>query len=178
VDGTPARSLRVVGFLSVGLFVATIFLANWAISKWGPVPVGFGLEAPAGVYFAGIALTLRDVIHRQLGRWVVVAAILVGGLLTLLVSTDFAVASATAFLFSEFADLAVYEPLRRRGWLVALAVSNAVGLVVDSVVFLWLAFRSLEFLDGQILAKTWTTLLAIGVIAIARGALRPQPDIV
>jgi uncharacterized PurR-regulated membrane protein YhhQ (DUF165 family) len=169
---------RIFGLVCVVLFVATIFAANWAIDRWGPVPVGFGLEAPAGVYFAGIALTLRDVIHRQLGRWVVVAAILAGGLLTLLVSTSFAVASATAFLLSEFSDLAVYEPLRRRGWLIALSLSNAVGLVVDSVVFLWLAFGSLEFLEGQIVAKTWTTLAAIAAIGLARGVVRPQPDVV
>ena len=158
-------------------YVATIFLANWAIEQFGLVPVGPGLVAPAGVYFAGVALTLRDVIHRHLGRRWVVAAVLAGALLTLLVSARFAVASATAFLISELADLSVYEPLRRRGWLPAVAFSNAVGLVVDSVVFLWLAFGSLSFLSGQVLAKAWTTLAAIAVIGAVRATSRSRPEL-
>jgi len=42
--------------------------------------------------------------------------------------------------------------------------SSVVGLVVDSVLFLWLAFGSLEFLAGQILGKLWMVLLALPVV--------------
>jgi hypothetical protein len=38
-------------------YVATIVGANWALATFGVVPVGFGLYAPAGVYFAGLAFT-------------------------------------------------------------------------------------------------------------------------
>ena len=48
-----------------------------------------------------------------------------------------------AFLVSELADLAVYEPIRKRGWLPAVVASNIVGICVDSALFLWLAFGSL-----------------------------------
>src|SRR3546814_1158042 len=54
------------------------------------------------------------------------------------------VASAVAFLLSEFIDLAVYTPLQRRGLILAAVASSLVGLVVDSIVFLGLAFGSLE----------------------------------
>ena len=47
-------------------YIATIFAANWAIVTLGPVPVGFGLVAPAGVYFAGLAFTLRDLSRHRL----------------------------------------------------------------------------------------------------------------
>ena len=43
-----------------------------------------------------------------------------------------------------------------------------VGLVVDSIVFLWLAFGSLEFLFGQVLGKLWMVLLAIPFVAWIR----------
>jgi len=43
-------------------YILTIFAANWAITQFGLVPVGFGLLAPAGVYFAGLAFTLRDLV--------------------------------------------------------------------------------------------------------------------
>ena len=52
---------------------------------------------------------------------------------------------------------------RKRGPLAVFA-SSIVGLVVDSVLFLYLAFGSLEFLTGQILGKTWMVLLALPVV--------------
>jgi uncharacterized PurR-regulated membrane protein YhhQ (DUF165 family) len=145
-------------------YIATIFGANWAIETFGLVPVGFGLLAPAGVYFVGAAFTFRDLAHDSVGRAGIVVAILIGAGLSAIVSPQFALASGVAFLVSELADFAVYTPLRKRGWLRAVALSNAVGLVLDSVLFLWLAFGSLDFLAGQVVGKTWMTLLAIAVL--------------
>jgi hypothetical protein len=42
------------------------------------------------------------------------------------------------------------------------------GLVVDSIVFLWLAFGSLDFLAGQIVGKAWMVLLSIPFVAWLR----------
>lgn len=163
---------RPAGLASLALFIGTVFAANWAIERYGIVPVGFGLEAPAGVYFAGLAFTFRDGVRSLLGRRWVVAAILVGALLSAAVAPAFALASGVAFLVSETADALVYEPLRSRDWTVAVLVSNAVGLVVDSALFLWLAFGSLEFLTGQVLGKGWTTLVAVAILTAARAASR------
>lgn len=150
-------------------FLATIIAANWAITRFGAVPVGFGLLAPAGVLFAGLAFTLRDLLHDVGGRWWVLGAIVAGAGLSFAVAPpSIALASAVAFGVSELADWAVYSRLRGRRWLLAVAVSNAVGLVVDSGLFLWLAFGSLAFLPGQILAKGYMTLLALGVLWFAR----------
>lgn len=168
---TPARS---AGLLALAGYIATIFAANWAIERYGLAPVGFGLSAPAGVYFAGVAFTLRDLTQELLGRVWTVAAILAGAALSALVSPDFALASGLAFLFSEAADFAVYTPLRERGWLGAVAASNLVGLVIDSVLFLWLAFSSLEFLTGQIVGKGWMTALAVALLWLWRRG-RPHP---
>lgn len=155
------------------LFLGCIVGANWAIEQFGLVPVGFGLMAPAGVYFAGLTFTFRDLAHDSVGRRWVVAAILVGAALSYLISPAFAVASGVAFLASEMADLAVYSPFRRRSWLGAVALSNTVGLVIDSALFLWLAFGSLEFLPGQVVGKAWMTALAVLVLWGARRAV-PQ----
>jgi hypothetical protein len=146
-----------IGWVAALGYVLTIFAANWLIQHVGPVGVGFGLMAPAGVYAAGLAFTLRDVVQVTLGRLATVLAILIGAALSYLVSPAFAVASATAFLFSELADFAVYTPLERRSWLGAVTLSNTVGLLVDSVLFLWLAFGSLAFLPGQLVGKAWMT---------------------
>jgi uncharacterized PurR-regulated membrane protein YhhQ (DUF165 family) len=139
---------------------------------WGRdlVPVGFGLTAPAGVYFVGLAFTLRDAVQETLGRRWVVAAIVVGALFSALLSAQLALASAAAFLLSELADFAVYTPLRERSWLGAVAASNTVGALVDSALFLWLAFGSLAFLVGQMVGKLWMTLLAVALVALWRQA--------
>ena len=79
-----------------------------------------------------------------------------------------------AFLTSEARDLAVYTPLIGRGSVVAAVVlSNTVGLVVDTVVFLQLAFHSLDFWQGQVIGKAWMTLLALLLIPFARRLLVP-----
>ena len=160
--------------IALACYIATIFLANWAIARLGLVPVGFGLEGPAGVYFAGLAFTFRDLVQDRLGRMWTVAAILAGAGLSFLVSPDFAVASAAAFLVSESLDFAVYTPLRERNWIGAVAASNVVGLVADSALFLWLAFGSLDFLAGQVVGKAWMTVLAAAVLWLLRRRLGPR----
>lgn len=151
-------------------FIGTVVGANWALSTFGIVSIGFGLAAPAGVYFAGLAFTCRDYIHEQLGRRFVITAILVGAGLSWFLEPAFAVASGAAFLLSETADYAVYAPLRRRGWIRAVAASNLVGLAVDSALFLWLAFGSLDFIEGQLVGKAYMTLAAIvAITAVRRG---------
>ncbi|MFN8524922.1 MAG: VUT family protein [Chloroflexota bacterium] len=149
-------------------YIATIFGANWAIQSFGVVPVGAGLVAPAGVYFAGLAFTLRDLTQEALGRWWAVGAIVVGAALSAFVSPQFALASGVAFLVSEMADFAVYTPLRERAWLSAVVASNVVGLVADSVLFLSLAFGSLDFLAGQVVGKAWMTVLAVAALWVVR----------
>jgi len=149
-------------------YIAVIVLANWAIQAFGVVPVGFGLAAPAGVYFAGLAFTLRDLTQEQLGRRWTIGAILAGAAISAFIAPMFAVASGLAFLLSELADFAVYTPLRERNWLAAVGLSNTVGLTIDSALFLTLAFGSLEFLPGQIVGKLWMTLLAVGVLWVFR----------
>ena len=151
-------------YLPYGLYIATIFAANWAIVTFGLVPVGFGLLAPAGVYFAGLAFTFRDLTQDTLGRRMVVLAILIGAAVSAMFGGALALASAAAFLFSELADFVVYTPLRERRWLTAVATSNVVGVVIDSVLFLWLAFGSLEFLAGQVVGKLEMTILAVLIL--------------
>lgn len=161
-----------LGVATAALYVTTIWLANYLIQHYGFVSVGFGLMAPAGVYAAGLALGLRDVTQRLLGRTAVIGCILTGAALSYTISPAFATASAIAFLLSEAADFAVYSPLEKRTFIGAMLASNIVGAAVDSVLFLWIAFGSLAFFWGQFLGKMWITLLTIAAIALILSALR------
>jgi uncharacterized PurR-regulated membrane protein YhhQ (DUF165 family) len=163
------RRLNATAIALLAAYVLTIFAANWAITTFGLVSVGFGLMAPAGVYFAGLAFSLRDGLQEAAGRRWVLAAIVIGAALSAALSGPLALASGVAFLVSELADYAVYSPLRGRSWVGAVVASNTGGAVVDSALFLWLAFGSLDFLAGQVVGKTWVTLIAVALIAAWRG---------
>jgi hypothetical protein len=166
------------GLLFLILFGLTIPLANWLIGHAGTtcvpqgpclVPVLPSLMAPSGVTMIGVALVLRDLTQRRLGTGASALAVIAGAALSaLLAPPALVVASAAAFLLSEGADLAVYTPLARRRLVVAVVASSLVGLVIDSIVFLWLAFGSLEFLAGQVVGKAWMVLLSIPFVAWLR----------
>jgi uncharacterized PurR-regulated membrane protein YhhQ (DUF165 family) len=161
----PRRYRWGIGWLAG--YIGTIFAANWALGTFGVLPV-WGLGVPAGTLFAGLAFTLRDLTQDTLGRAWTVAAVLVGAVLSALASPQLALASGAAFLFSELADFAVYTPLRARHFLLAVLLSNTVGLVIDSVLFLALAFGSLDLLAGQVVGKLAMTVLAVVALVLVR----------
>jgi len=165
---------RTEGFVYLAAFIACIPIANWMIGNVGTtcirngpclVPVAPGLMAPSGVLMIGLALVLRDLVQRRLGRSWSLGAVAVGAILSGAVAPpSLVIASAVAFFFSELADFLVYTPLQRRRFVTAVIASSLAGLVVDSVIFLWLAFSSLEFLWGQVIGKTWMVLVSLPFI--------------
>jgi uncharacterized PurR-regulated membrane protein YhhQ (DUF165 family) len=175
---TNDRQRRREGFVFLVLFGLTIPAANWLIGHVGTtcvpngpclVPVAPGVMAPSGVLMIGIALVLRDLVQRRLGVAWALGAILAGAALSAAIAPPtLVVASAVAFLLSELADLAVYTPLARRRLVLAVVLSGLVGLVIDSVAFLWLAFGSLDFLAGQVIGKAWMIVLSIPFVAWLR----------
>ena len=125
--------------------------------------------APSGVLLVGAALALRDVVQSLLGAKWAIAAIGVGAALSYMLSPSaLVIASVAAFVLSELADLAVYSPLRKKQLVLAVLLSGLIGSVVDSAVFLWLAFGSIDFIAGQVLGKLWMTVAAAGVLAFVR----------
>lgn len=169
------RSRRALeGAIFLALFAGCIPAANWLIQNVGTtcvangpciIPVAPGLAAPSGVLTIGLALVLRDLVQRRLGMGWAIGAILVGAALSAaLAPPSLVMASVAAFLLSEFTDLAIFTPLNKRNFLLAVFLSSFVGLIVDSIVFLYLAFASLDFLAGQIVGKAWMVLLAMPLI--------------
>ena len=165
---------RTEGFIFLACFVLCIPFANWLIGNAGTtcvpngpclIPVAPGLTAPSGVPVIGLALVLRDLVQRRLGVKWAIGAILVGAILSAgLAPPALVIASGVAFLLSELTDCAVYTPLQRRRLVLAVAASSVVGLIIDSAIFLYLAFGNLDFLAGQVVGKAWMVLLALPLI--------------
>lgn len=175
---TKDRQRWTEGLVALALFTLTIPVANWMIGNVGTVcvpqgpcliPVWPGVTAPSGVLMIGLALVLRDIVQRRLGPGFGLAAIAIGTLISaFLAPPSIVLASTAAFLLSELADFAVYTPLQRRRFVTAVFASSVVGLVVDSAVFLWLAFGSLSYLPGQVIGKAWMVLLALPLMYALR----------
>jgi uncharacterized PurR-regulated membrane protein YhhQ (DUF165 family) len=167
-------------------YIATIPVANWLIGNVGTlcvphgpclIPVAPGIMAPSGVIMIGAALVLRDLVQRRYGALVSLSCILAGAALSFFVASPaLAIASAAAFLLSELADFAVYTPLAKRRFILAVMLSCLIGAAVDSALFLWLAFGSLDHVEGQIIGKVYAALAFVGwQITFRRtSALTPQ----
>jgi queuosine precursor transporter len=154
-------------------FLSCIPIANWLIGSVGTVcvpngpclipitpPIGSmpAMMAPTGVVMIGVGLALRDLLQEAAGRAWVVTCIGLGAAVSLMVApAAVSMASTTAFLLAELADWGVYDRLRRRGMALAVLASGAVGAVVDSLLFSYLAFGEVKWAAGFILAKLYAS---------------------
>jgi hypothetical protein len=132
----------------------------------------FGIPSPIDKHSV-----VREGVRREvadIGRTAVLAAIAAGGAASAaMAGPRLALASAAAFVLSELADLAVYQPLRRRGWVRAVIASNAVGAPIDTIGSLALAgFPIWAAVPGQLLPKATATAAPVAVVLGARALLR------
>ncbi len=168
------KSRRFSGFAYLLAFIACVPIANWMVGNIGTtcvpdgpclIPVAPDLMAPSGVVMIGLAFVLRDLVQRRLGRIWSLGAIVIGVALSAAVAPPSLIfASAIAFFVSELADFLIYTPLQRQRFVTAVIAGSTVGLIVDSAIFLWLAFGSLEFFWGQVIGKAWMVLVSIPFI--------------
>jgi len=124
----------VVAGAFIGL-LASVYLANYLVEHVGIVHVWpTDLLAPAGVYMAGVAFLFRDTVQRLASVQLALLGIAAGAALSWVISPTLA------------------------------AASQAAAAAVDSVVFLWVAFHSLAFFQGQFVAKVSVLALAYPVV--------------
>jgi queuosine precursor transporter len=185
-----------------GLYVGVVVMAQVGTNKIVDVPLT-GLNAPGGTFLIGIALSMIEIAHRTApGRregfvnaqvmvacgWVasaILAAYL--GILNVMSPEDplfdrlagtwrIVAASLLAFAVSETLDNSFGAWLRDRvhdAWRVV--ATNAVSVPLDSIVFLLVAFGSLEFIEGQIVVKyAATVLVGVPLVLVLRQYVRPR----
>lgn len=152
----------------VAAFLGCILAANYVTTEFGMVTM-LGIGMTAGTFFAGATFVLRDSLQDAYGKRWAIALIILGAALSFAVADPFiALASGVAFLIAELADLAVYTPIRKRGYIRAAVASNVVGSLADTVLFLWIAGFPLMALPGQMVGKLLVTLGVVGLVASVR----------
>lgn len=168
----------------VALYLATIPTANWMISNVGTqffpggphtIPVGFGYSAPSGVLMIGIAMFLRDIVQNTYGKTTTLQAMGVGVILSYFINPAVATASAVAFALGELADFLVYSKVKEKTLTGAVVSSGFIGGVIDSFVFLQIAFGSTQYWQGQVIGKTQMALVGGVLIWIANDLSKRMP---
>jgi len=176
-----SAALSTAGIVLISLFIAAQIISDVSSLK---IAVLFGLSVDAGTFIYPITFTLRDLIHKRLGKQAARLVILLAGGINLFMAAFFAfsawlpgdpswglagefsrvlgpvwrivIASIAAEIAAELVDTEVYQlwVTRRHQWARVL-ISNAVSVPLDSLIFCWAAF-------GGVLppATVWSIFLA------------------
>lgn len=156
---------------ALAVYLVSVVAANIA-SVHLPASAFAGLVVPTGTLFAGVSLTVRDLLHDRVGIRGLAAGMAAGAVLSaVFASPGIAVASVVAFTTSEFVDALVYARLRHRHRLIAIAVSNVAGFVSDSLLFVPLAFGDFAAVPGQVVGKSAATVLTLVALYLGRRRL-------
>lgn len=128
----------------------------------------FGIYVPAAVFIYALTFTLRDVVHKQLGKQQAVFMVLTAGVVNVLMAAYFMLtvalkpapfwgnqeaynlilgvvprvvgASILAEMISELIDTEIYHRIKHLAPWKRVLGSNAVSLPIDSLIFVLVAF--------------------------------------
>lgn len=128
----------------------------------------FGIYVPAAVFIYALTFTLRDVVHKQLGKQQAVFMVLTAGVVNVLMAAYFMLtvalkpapfwgnqeaynlilgvvprvvgASILAEMVSELIDTEIYHRIKHLAPWKRVLGSNAVSLPIDSLIFVLVAF--------------------------------------
>lgn len=122
-------------FAMVVVVVSSNYLVNFPINDfltWGAFTYPF-------------AFLVTDLTNRSLGPARARNVVYVGFAIAVVLSVYFAglriaIASGTAFLLAQLADVYIFDKLRRSGWWRAPLISSGVGSTLDTALFFSIAF--------------------------------------
>jgi uncharacterized PurR-regulated membrane protein YhhQ (DUF165 family) len=124
--------------IAVVTYLIGIITANILASIYGPVATPY-----IAFTLIGLDLSLRDFLQLRLQPMHLLGLIGIGGMLSYIAVPEagiIAVASATAFIVASMIDWLVFSMLKRCAWLVRANLSNVAGAILDSAVFVTVAF--------------------------------------
>lgn len=191
ISGWLRTNMTAATILFAVIFIASAATSNWAIENVGrdngpfaprTIPIGWGLDAPSGVVLIGIMIAVRDALHERVGLKGTLLVIAAGSVISaLLAPATIAVASGLTLLAAETTDALVYQRLRDQGRLRAAFASNLISAVVDSALFLFIAYGLEAATQGTwalTVGKIEASVITLAVLATATRSFRkPAPSL-
>jgi len=164
---------RVIGWAALALFLLSIPFANWWLTRYGLWDAPLIGPVPSAVWVIGIAFVVRDIGQLGAGRLWAWLAIVAGIAISYVVAdARVATASAIAFAWSESTDALVFTPMAARGtgraFLAGVAISGYAASVVDSALFVRIAFGSYAGWWQLTVAKVLFVMLATPIAWLVR----------
>lgn len=147
-----ARFIAAVAAMVVVVTASNILVQYPVQFDLGPIHLADILTWGAFTY--PFAFLVSDLTNRHDGprqaRFVVLVGFLVGLALSFWLSTPrIAIASGSAFLVGQMLDIAVFQRLRNRYWLIPPLSASLFGSLLDTLIFFTIAFApALGFIDG------------------------------
>ncbi|MDB9524885.1 VUT family protein [Oscillatoria sp. CS-180] len=151
------------------IYILATLGANYTADWFIPLPV-FG-QVAVGTFVFGITFTQRDRLHSAGRKWIyltIAAAATANICMSVLLAVPIRIilASFFAIVLAETADTEIYQQLLPHPWLVRVAGSNAVSIVLDTLLFTLIAFAGVlptaeivSLLFGETITK-----YAIGIL--------------
>jgi hypothetical protein len=214
--GVTAPTVSRLAIAAVGAYIGAQVIADITSLKIG---TAFGRAVDMGTWIYPITFTLRDVVHKALGKRAARTLVLTAAVVNVFMAfylqwvaaqpsdasyplgDEFSavlgplwrivIASIIAEVVSELLDTEVYhwfvtKVTTRRQW-ARVAVSNAVSIPVDNVIFAVGAFGALPFLGDNALTLPWgdvwdiflvnlTVKAAVSVLSLPLIYLSPDRD--
>ena len=194
------KKTNLVIVLSAGYLLCQI-IADVTASKMVDL---FGIYVPAAVFIYALTFTLRDVVHKQLGKQQAVFMVLTAGVVNVLMAAYFMLTSALkpapfwgnqeaynlilgvvprvvgasilAEMISELIDTEIYHRIKHLAPWKRVLGSNAVSLPIDSVIFVSVAFAGTMPLSALISVMLGQILLKAVITVISIPLIYVIPD--
>jgi len=164
----------------------------------------FGIYVPAAVFIYALTFTLRDVVHKQLGKQQAVFMVLTAGVVNVLMAAYFMFtvwlkpapfwgnqeaynlilgvvprivgASILAEMISELIDTEIYHRIKHLAPWKRVLGSNAISLPIDSLIFVSVAFAGTMPLSALISVMLGQILLKAVITVISIPLIYVIPD--
>jgi len=146
---TQSKAFNLAIFAMCVVVVASNILVQYPVEAFG-----LGEVLTYGAFTYPFAFLINDLTNRHFGagmaRRVVYAGFAAAVIISWILATPrLAIASASAFLFAQLLDIAVFSPLRRRTWWQAPLAAAIAGSMLDTLLFFALAFAPMfGFIDA------------------------------
>lgn len=194
------KKTNLVILLTAGYLLCQI-IADVTASKMVDM---FGVYVPAAVFIYALTFTLRDVVHKQLGKQQAVFMVLTAGVVNVLMAAYFMFtvwlkpapfwgdqeaynlilgvvprivgASILAEVVSELIDTEIYHRIKHLAPWKRVLGSNAVSLPIDSLIFVSVAFAGTMPLSALIEVMLGQILLKAVITVISIPLIYVIPD--